>query len=134
MHDTHNAKEAVRQALLATVCSNTVDEADIRARFAPGYVQIVDGKTLDRDGLIRHMQVQKQHIQDARINFAALCAEQRTVFTHHVVTARKHDGQTVQVQVLAQFTLNEAGQILRCEELTRLVQGSAADRDIGSRS
>lgn len=124
-----NKKDTIRDI----VGGSQVDEAEIRRLFAVGYVQKVDGKTLDLDGFIAHMRAQKQHIAEAETEFLALAEDGGTVFSNHIVRAKKADGSRIAVQVLAQFEFDENGQIALCDELTRLLEGGSEDADIGSR-
>ena len=126
-------KETIRRIFRDIVGAGQVDEAGIRRLFAPGYVQKVDGKTLDLDGFIAHMRAQKQHITEAETEFLALAEEGDTVFSNHIVRAKKADGSRIAVQVLAQFAFDENGRIALYDELTRLIAGGAEDADIGSR-
>lgn len=128
-----NKKETVRRIFRDIVGGNTVDEAEIRTVFADGYVQKVDGKTLDLAGLIAHMHKQKLHISQVQTEFLALAEEGNIVFSNHIVRAVKNDGSRVAVQVLAQFEFDADGKIVLCDELTRLLEGGAEDADIGSR-
>ncbi|MGF6148311.1 Uncharacterised protein [Kingella potus] len=126
-------KDIIRRVFRDIVGSGETDEAEIRRLFAAGYVQKVDGKTLDLDGFIAHMRAQKRHIAEAETEFLALAEEGDTVFSNHIVRAKKSDGSRICVQVLAQFGFDREGKIALCDELTRLIEGSSADADIGSR-
>ena len=128
-----NKKDTIRHIFRDIVGGSQVDEAEIRRLFAVGYVQNVDGKTLDLDGFIAHMRAQKQHIAEAKTEFLALAEDGGIVFSNHIVRAKKADGSRIAVQVLAQFEFDENGQIALCDELTRLLEGGSEDADIGSR-
>ncbi len=126
-------KETIRRIFRDIVGAGEANESEIRRLFAPGYVQKVDGNTLDLDGFIAHMCAQKQHIAEAETEFLALAEEGNVVFSNHIVRAKKSDGSRIAVQVLAQFEFDENGQIALCDEFTRLLEGGAEDADIGSR-
>jgi hypothetical protein len=49
------------------------------------------------------------------------------------VEATKANGETIRVKVIALYTL-EKGKIVRVDELTHLLKGAEADRDIGFRT
>lgn len=102
-----NKKDTIRHIFRDIVGGSQVDEAEIRRLFAVGYVQKVDGKTLDLDGFIAHMRAQKQHIAEAETEFLALAEDGGTVFSNHIVRAKKADGSRIAVQVLAQFEFDE---------------------------
>lgn len=126
-------KEIIRHVFERIVGGSTVDESEIRRLFAPDYLQKVDGRVLDLESFIAHMRLQKQHIAQAATEFLALAEEGNVVFSNHVVRAVKADGSRVAVQVLAQFDFDDEGRIVRCDELTRLLEGNEDDADIGSR-
>lgn len=60
----------------------------------------------------------------------AAVVEGEQVFTHHLVEVEKRHGADAQVEVFAHFTL-AAGNIVRCEELTRLINGDESDKALG---
>ncbi|MDO4640658.1 MAG: nuclear transport factor 2 family protein [Neisseria sp.] len=125
-------KEVLRHIFENIVGGDRVDEAEIMRLFAEDYCQKVDGKTLDLAAFIAHMKLQKQHIHSSQTEFLALVEEGDTVFSNHIVRAVKNDGSRIAVQVIAQFVFDKDGKICLCDELTRLLQGDEADRDIGS--
>ncbi|HHG8773992.1 TPA: nuclear transport factor 2 family protein [Raoultella planticola] len=108
------------------------DERRIADYFAADYQQQVDGKRLDYTGFIQHMALLKAHTRRMRIIFLAVVGEGETVFTHHQVQVAKDLGAESVFEVLARFTL-AGGRIIRCEELTRQIDGEPEDRDLGSR-
>ena len=128
-----NKKDLIRRVFQDIVGSREVDEVAIRQLFSAQYLQKVDGKTLDLAAFIAHMHAQKQHIATAQTEFLALAEEGNVVFSNHIVRAKKNDGSEIAVQVLAQFEFDADGKIALCDELTRLLQGSDEDADIGSR-
>jgi len=48
----------------------------------------------------------------------------------HVVNGVKHDGSTFEAKVIAFYTVRD-GKIVAVDELTRIVKGTADDRDLG---
>ncbi|MDO4636216.1 MAG: hypothetical protein Q4B13_01550 [Lautropia sp.] len=126
-------KERIRFVFEHVIGSDHLDESLIHQYFARDYVQKVDGKELDLDGLIKHLSVQKRHISQAKTEFLALVEEGLDVFSNHIVRAVKTDGRRVAVQVLAQFRFDAQDKIVLCDELTRLLEGDRADADLGSR-
>lgn len=125
-------KQCVVAALKNIVCSVEHDENAIARYFAPEYRQEVDGKGLDYAGFVQHMALLKKLTQRIDLALLAIAADGGTVFTHHRVTVEKKDGTQTIIEVLARFTLLN-GQIVQCQELTRLISGNHSDRDLGSR-
>jgi hypothetical protein len=132
MAPTPDNKTVVRNSFQAVVEPLHYDQQAIRTYFAPSYRQDVDGQVLDFAGFCQHMRVQKAALQALQIQFLTLVAEGDVVFTNHLVTLETKEGRQATLKVLAEFTVRN-GQIVACDELTRLVNGASQDRDLGSR-
>lgn len=128
-----NERQVVINALQEIVGHPEHDERRIALYFSPEYQQIVDGQPLDYRGFVRHMALLKSLTTTMTVSVLATACELNTVFTHHHVSVEKRNGEQSAIEVMARFTLS-AGLIVRCEELTRLVQGDKDDHDLGSRS
>lgn len=124
-------KQLIKDAFSQVVGSNSADEKIIAAFFHPEYQQYVDGIELNYSGFIQHMIAQKGVISNTVVNFRNIVAEDEVVFTNHEVIATKNDGSIIKVHVLAEFRIAN-GKIIRCDELTRVIQGSVEDSNIGS--
>lgn len=124
-------KQLIKDAFSQIVESTSADEKVIADFFHPKYQQYVDGQQLDYSDFIQHMIVQKGVISNTVVNFKNIVAEDELVFTNHEVIATKNDGSIIKVHILAEFTIAD-GKIIRCDELTRIIQGSAEDSKIGS--
>jgi len=105
----------------------------VGAFFAPGYVQIADGKELDRAAFIDHVRVLKAALQSGAATLDKVIASGSTIASLHRITAHRKTGEMVRMTVHAFFEI-EHGLIRRTEELSHLVEGSDADRDLGSRT
>ncbi|UXY11534.1 nuclear transport factor 2 family protein [Kosakonia sp. ML.JS2a] len=125
-----DATQRVTQALQAIVCNPEHDEAKIREFFSPQYRQYVDGESLDFRGFVEHMAKLKQLAESIEVTMVAIAGQHQDVLTHHHVAVSKKGGGVSHVDVLAHFTLQD-GMIIRCEELTRLIQGAAEDSSLG---
>ncbi|WP_273868850.1 nuclear transport factor 2 family protein [Serratia odorifera] len=130
--NTSTPSEIVVRALQQVVASPEHHPAVIADFFSQDYQQQVDGHTLDYAQFVQHMALLKQQTRSMRLNVLALAEQGETVLTHHRVVVEKCDGRRCEVQVLAHFTLC-AGRIVRCDELTHLLSGDSADRDLGGR-
>lgn len=127
-----NYKQLIRDAFATVVENPQYDEAAIRRYFSPDYVQQVDGKVLSFDQFRQHLNVLKETVTAVAVRFDTLAAENEVVFSNHRVTATRANGQTGEMQVIAEFRIHN-GQINACNELTHLIRGDAEDRDLGSR-
>lgn len=127
-----SGKEVIRRLFKDVLEAPVVEMSVIENYIDPRYIQSVDGVVLDYHGFIEHMKKQKQVIASMGVDFLSMVEENDTVFTNHIVTAKKKDGSEIQAKVIAQFTI-QAGRLIACDELTRLLSGKEEDRDIGSR-
>lgn len=128
-----NKKVLIQQIFQEIIGSNEVNIDKVNQYFAQDYIQKVDGKVLNLTQFIQHMQLQKQHIQNATTEFLALAEDGNIVFSNHIVHAEKKDGNKVAIQVIAQFSFNAEEKIYLCDELTHLIIGNQQDTDLGSR-
>jgi len=128
----NNAIKTVTGALDKVVGSPEHNENLIAMYFASNYQQRVDGQQLDYEAFIRHMSVLKQLTKRIKINIKSVVADEDTVFTHHFVDIEKSQGGKSEFEVFACFTLS-SGKIIRCEELTRMINGGAGDQSLASR-
>jgi ketosteroid isomerase-like protein len=97
------------------------DAGNLDRYFSPSYVQDVDGEHMDYTHFLDHARTLK-----------ALVVDSSTIADIHLIEAEKADGGRLSTKVFAFFFV-EDGRIGRVRELTRLVRGDAADRDLGSR-
>lgn len=123
--------QRIALALRSVVCHPDHNEAKIREFFSPDYQQVVDGQSLDFTGFVEHMAKLKHLTHAIDVTVVAIAGQNNDVLTHHLVAVSKKDGAQAHIDVFAHFTL-ENGLITRCEELTRLVQGTVQDRSLGS--
>jgi len=126
------ARDFLSQVFQALFDPSVTAEA-VGAFFAPDYVQIADGKELDRAGFIDHVRVLKNTLRSGSVTLEKVIASGSTIASLHVATGLKKSGATVQMKVHAFFEI-ENGLIRRTEELTHMVTGLAEDRDLGSRT
>jgi predicted SnoaL-like aldol condensation-catalyzing enzyme len=128
-----------QQALdfLRTVFENMLDPAapaeDLKAYFADEYHQEADGVHLDLEGFLAHAKTLKGQLVSAEVIFEKVAVSGPTIADIHIVNGVKQDGSTVQAKVIAFYTISE-GKITAVDELTRIVKGSAEDRDLGHRT
>jgi predicted SnoaL-like aldol condensation-catalyzing enzyme len=125
-------KSLVEHAFHAVFASDAFDEAAIARYFSPQYVQKTDGRTLDYAGFVAHVRELKRTLKNVKITFDQMVAEGSNVVSIHRAEAEKIAGGRVAIRVFALFVIDE-GKIVLCDELTRLEQGPAEDRDLAFR-
>ena len=100
--------------------------------FSSSYIQVANGERLDYQGFINHAQAVKRSLATAKVNFERIVVDGDQIADIHVLDATKKDGSALKMKVLAFYKLRD-GKIVEVDELTHLVQGAEADRDIGYR-
>jgi predicted SnoaL-like aldol condensation-catalyzing enzyme len=125
-------KSLVERAFRDVFASDAFDEAAIARYFSPRYVQKTDGRTLDYPGFVAHVRELKRTLKNVKITFERMVAEGAKVVSIHHAEAEKIAGGMIAIRVFALFAI-DAGKIVLCDELTRLEQGAAEDRDLASR-
>lgn len=91
----------------------------------------MDGNILNYQEFMDHIKALRASVNKIKIQFIDILAEGNKVSTHHLVEVYKRPQGLANFEVFAIFTI-ENDRITKCDELTRLVSGSAADRDLGS--
>ncbi len=130
------SKEQARvlvQNAVASLLDPQQDTESLSRYFAPDYVQDVDGAHLDFNDFIDHARTLKASLRWGRATIETLIVSGDTIADVHVIDAEKTNGDTIRIRVIAFFTLTD-GKIARVDELTHLLQGDDADRDMGSRT
>ena len=125
-------KSLVEQAFQDVFASDAFDEGAIARYFSPRYEQKTDGRTLDFPGFVAHVRELKRTVKNVKITFERMVAEGANVVSIHRAEAERIAGGRVSIRVFALFVIDE-GKIVLCDELTRLEQGAAEDRDLASR-
>jgi predicted SnoaL-like aldol condensation-catalyzing enzyme len=125
-------KSLVERAFQDVFASDAFDESAIARYFSPRYVQKTDGRTLDFGGFVAHVRELKRTLKNVKITFERAVAEGANVVSIHRAEAEKVAGGKIALRVFALFVIEE-GKIVLCDELTRLEQGAAEDRDLASR-
>jgi ketosteroid isomerase-like protein len=130
------SKEQARALIenaVASLLDPRQDAESLSRYFAPDYVQDVDGKRLDFNGFIDHARTLKKSLRRGRATIENIIADGSTIADIHVIDAEMTNGDTIQVKVIAFFTVRD-GKIVRVDELTHLLRGTDEDRDLGSRT
>ncbi|EKT52935.1 nuclear transport factor 2 family protein [Providencia burhodogranariea] len=109
------------------------DEGAVKNCFSPDYVQVADGKTLNFEEFLKHLQILKRDTKEMHFEVLDAAYTQSTLADRHIVRIKKNDDQPMKVEVLAFYKIYN-GKIIGVNEVSRLIQGEISDRDIGSRT
>jgi hypothetical protein len=123
--------EIFKKSMMDMVENMQADESVIAQYISPKYSQWVDGKQIDYKGFIQHMAVQKQHLKNAKVRFLDVIAQNNVVSSIHEVKIIKKDGTECLIKVIGHMTY-EGNKLLKVDELTYVIQGSAQDKKLGS--
>ena len=126
-------KLLVKRAFQDVFASEAFNEAAIARHFSPRYTQKTDGRTLDYPGFVDHVHELKRTLKNIKITFEHLIAEGPNIVSIHRAEAEKIAGGTIAIRVFALFVIDD-GKIVLCDEISRLEQGTAEDRDLASRT
>ena len=97
--------------------------------FSTDYVLDADGARLDFNAFIDHARVLKNTFTSGHVRFEEILVDGPKIADVHIVEATKANGDTIRVKVIALYIL-EKGKIVRVHELTHLLKGVDADRDM----
>ncbi|MBU9818461.1 nuclear transport factor 2 family protein [Rahnella sp. BCC 1045] len=107
-------------------------ETSIDRYFSPDYRQRTNGKWDDRTNFIQHIKHLRTLVKSVDIQVLNELREGSNYATRHQVTAVKRDGTQVVMEVYLFAVMDQDGRFLRIEETTLLLEGSEADRGMGS--
>ncbi|MCW7940774.1 hypothetical protein AAW14_01790 [Streptomyces hygroscopicus] len=127
---THTGIEAVLSDLIFNR-DITVREAADR-HFTPEYRQRTNGEWADRAGFIEHITHLRTIVAGGEVQVHEELYDGSRYADRHTVDITKKDGSTVRMEVYVFADLSPAGRFSRIEETTLMLEGSDADRNIGS--
>ncbi|MCG3696612.1 hypothetical protein L5F39_03185 [Aliarcobacter butzleri] len=127
-----SGKELIKDLFKNVLQKQSVDIEIIKKYISEKYIQYVDGKELRFEQFVEHIKKQKEVIESIKVDFISMVEENNIVFTNHIVSINKKDNSFVKVKVIAEFII-ENEKLVKCDELTFLLNGSSEDKDLGSR-
>ncbi len=130
---TESNKVLIRQMFRDVLEMDSWDERVIDRYFSPAYVQHVDGKTLNFTAFRDHVRELKKILTNLRFTVEHMVAEGDKVMEIHRVEGKKRAGGTFAARLFALWVIKD-GKIVLCDEVSRVEQGAAEDRDLGSRT
>ncbi|GLW19421.1 nuclear transport factor 2 family protein [Streptomyces kronopolitis] len=107
-------------------------EEAVDRHFTPEYRQRTDGEWADRTEFMEHMTHVRGLVADGRVEVHEELYGGGHYADRHTVHLTKKDGSAVSMEVYVFADLAPDGRFSRIEETTLLLQGSEADRTIGS--
>ncbi|WP_329501423.1 nuclear transport factor 2 family protein [Kitasatospora herbaricolor] len=108
-----------------------LDEAADR-HFAPDYRQRTDGSWADRTEFLAHIAHLRTLVAGGSVQVHDELADGDRYADRHTMEVVKTDGSTVRMEVYLFAEFAPDGRFRRIEETTLLLEGSDADRDLGS--
>jgi len=127
---TKSLKQIVKQSFTELLEKPGFCPSHVECFFSKNYIQYVDGKTLDYTSFLGHVETLKSTVKDIKVTYEHLVEEGNKLCSIHIVNATRDD-QPVKMKVIALFEF-ENDKITLCDELTYMLQGEEADRDLGS--
>ncbi|WP_310727752.1 nuclear transport factor 2 family protein [Streptomyces sp. N2A] len=109
----------------------TLQEAADR-HFAPEYRQRTDGQWADRTEFLEHIAHLRTLVADGHVEVHEELSDGSKYADRHTAHLTKKDGTSVRMEVYVFADLAADGRFSRIEETTLLLQGSSADRTMGS--
>ncbi|MDR4954549.1 hypothetical protein REB14_20390 [Chryseobacterium sp. ES2] len=120
------------QQVFSEVLENPVfEEVLIEKYFSKEYIQFVDHAQLNYDEFVLHIKKLKEKVSEQKLEIISHAENGNIIFTNHIAKSTLKDGSKVVHKVLAEFTIQNY-QIIRCDELTLLVEGNDAAKKLGS--
>ncbi|MFD9223745.1 nuclear transport factor 2 family protein [Streptomyces sp. NPDC060064] len=126
-------RTGIKAALTDLIFSSdlTVQEAADR-HFTPEYRQRTDGTWDDRAGFVEHITHVRTIVAGGHVEVHDELYDGSKYADRHTVHITKEDDSTVSMEVYVFAELAPDGRFSRIEETTLMLQGSDADRNIGS--
>ncbi|MFC1439190.1 nuclear transport factor 2 family protein [Streptacidiphilus sp. N1-10] len=109
----------------------TVEQATER-HFTPDFRQRTDGEWADRAGFVDHIEHLRTVVAAGSVQVHDELCDGATYADRHTVEVTKQDGSTVRMEVYVFAEMAPDGRFNRIEETTLMLQGTAADRGLGS--
>ncbi|KOU39629.1 nuclear transport factor 2 family protein [Streptomyces sp. WM6378] len=100
--------------------------------FAPEYRQRTDGSWADRAEFLDHIAHLRTVVAEGSVEVHDELCEGLRYADRHTVRVTKKDGSTVRTEVYVFAEFAPDGRFRRIEEVTLMLEGSDADRNLGS--
>ncbi|EPH41362.1 nuclear transport factor 2 family protein [Streptomyces aurantiacus] len=100
--------------------------------FAPDYRQRTNGQWDDREGFLEHIAHLRTVVAEGSIEVHDELSDGIRYADRHTVHVTKKDGSTVRTEVYLFGEFAPDGRFSRIEEVTLMLEGAEADRNLGS--
>ncbi|KJS53975.1 hypothetical protein VM98_22040 [Streptomyces rubellomurinus subsp. indigoferus] len=100
--------------------------------FAPDYRQRTDGRWDDREEFTAHIAHLRTIVAGGEIQVLEELVQGDLYAERHIIDVHKTDGSSVRMEVYLFGEFAPDGRFRRIEETTLMLQGSDADRNLGS--
>jgi hypothetical protein len=100
--------------------------------FAPDYRQRTDGRWDSRPEFLAHITHLRDVVADGSVQVHDEFVDGHRYADRHTVTVTKTNGATVRMEVYLFAEFAPDGRFRRIEETTLMLEGTAADQDLGS--
>lgn len=124
-------KHFIQQVFKEVLENPVFDEVLIEKYFSKEYIQLVDQSQLNYDEFVLHIKKLKEKVSEQKLEIINHAENGNTIFTNHIAKSTLKDGSEVVHKVLAEFTIRNY-QIIRCDELTLLLEGNETAKNLGS--
>lgn len=127
---SEQAKQFVKNAVVYAL-ENMDPNMDYSKYVSKDFINPIDGETFNYDQWVTHQKHIKELVKSMKPTFDLMIAEGDYVATIFHVHLIKKDGSELNVKDMAFFKIKNH-KIVYVEELTRLINGSEQDKNIGS--
>lgn len=124
-------KHFIQQVFKEVLENPVFDELLIEKYFSKEYIQLVDHNQLNYEEFVLHIKKLKEKVAEQKMEIISHAENGNIIFTNHVARSILKDGSSASHKVLAEFTIQDH-KIIRCDELTLLVEGNHTEKNLGS--
>jgi hypothetical protein len=100
--------------------------------FAPDYRQRTNGQWDDRDDFLKHIAHLRTVVAEGSVEVHDELYDGARYADRHTVRVTKKDGSTVRTEVYLFGEFAPDGRFRRIEEVTLMIEGAEADRNLGN--
>ncbi|UKB77850.1 hypothetical protein [Chryseobacterium sp. MEBOG07] len=124
-------KHFIQQVFKEVLENPVFDELLIEKYFSKEYIQLVDHNQLNYEEFVLHIKKLKEKVAEQKMEIISHAENGNIIFTNHIAKSTLKNGNKVSHKVLAEFTILDH-KIIRCDELTLLVEGNHTEKNLGS--
>lgn len=122
------SKKWIQEALHYGFDMNTTDYTKY---MSESYIEHIDGKVFNFQQWLHHMSGLKSLMKSFKLKFDEILAEGDQIAASYVVQATKKDGTKLDIRIIAIFKIKN-NKMIYCDELTHVLSGPAADKNLPS--